>query len=184
MASPDTRKLILQKRQRFRFALVGAGIQGWTTRTQGVLGNPDFLFPKVNVAIFFDDCALQGCATCARATKAHQTRADTEVARNRKQDRNVTRRLRAREFMVLRFWEHDLNNIEQCIERVLIAVEDYPKYLTKEGVSEAEKQAVARVRRAGVCAPTSAILSWVRAISPDCIMSGPLWDIRAVARAF
>jgi len=170
--------------RRFRFALVGAGIQGWTMRTQRVLGNPDFLFAKVSVAIFLDGCFWHGCATCGHIPKTRRPFWKAKIARNRQRDRSMTRRMRTRGFSVLRFWEHDLNNIERCIERVLIAVEDYPEFLIAEGVSEAEKQAVARVRRAGVCAPTSAILSWFRAIGPDCIMSGPLCDIRAVARAF
>jgi hypothetical protein len=107
-----------------------------------------------------------------------------KVKRNRARDRRTAAALHRQGYKVIRFWEHDLDDLNRCVEQVLITVEEYPKYLRKEGVSEADKKAVARVRRAGVSAPTSAILSWVRAIGTDCIMSGPLWDIRTVANAF
>ena len=51
-------------------------------------------------------------------------------------------------------------------------------------MTELEKQAVDRVRRAGVDAPTSAILSWIRSAGPDAILRTRLCDIRAVANAF
>jgi len=169
---------------RFRFALVGAGLQGWTMHNRAVRGNPDFLFPMAKLVVFVDGCFWHGCPECGHVPTTRRPFWKAKIARNRQRDRNVTRHLRARGFTVLRFWEHDLRDLDQCIERVLIAVEDYPPYLTEEGVSETEKRAVARVRRAGVGAPTSAILRWVRAIGTDCVMSGPLGDIRAVARAF
>jgi hypothetical protein len=51
-------------------------------------------------------------------------------------------------------------------------------------MSEREKQAVQRVRRAGVDAPDSAILAWVRSVGPEAILSAKLSDLRDVARAF
>jgi len=48
----------------------------------------------------------------------------------------------------------------------------------------AQGEALARVRRAGVRAPDSAILSWIRSIGPEPIMAASLKDIRAVANAF
>lgn len=51
-------------------------------------------------------------------------------------------------------------------------------------MSELEKLAVERVRRAGVRAPESAILAWIRSVGPETILSAKLSDIRTVARAF
>lgn len=56
--------------------------------------------------------------------------------------------------------------------------------MTKDQTTEREEKAIARVVRARVKAPRSAILAWVRAIGPDLILSGSLRDIRACARAF
>jgi hypothetical protein len=51
-------------------------------------------------------------------------------------------------------------------------------------MSEEERRAVTRVRRSGVTAPTSAILSWVRSVGTKIVMSSKYSDIRAVADAF
>jgi len=51
-------------------------------------------------------------------------------------------------------------------------------------MSELEQLAVERVRRAGVKAPESAILDWIRAVGPETILAAKLCDIRAVANAF
>ena len=47
-----------------------------------------------------------------------------------------------------------------------------------------EKEAVERVKRAGVKAPESAILAWVRCAGPKVILAGSLAEIRRVASAF
>lgn len=51
-------------------------------------------------------------------------------------------------------------------------------------ISERDRKAAAQVRRAGVGAPESAVLAWVRSVGPDSILSAKLSDIRAVANAF
>jgi len=50
--------------------------------------------------------------------------------------------------------------------------------------TEIELRALERVRRAGVRAPQSAILAWVRAVGAPLILSSSLREIRLVARAF
>lgn len=169
---------------RLRAGLTRAGLRGWVLHVRELPGTPDFAFPSQRVAVFVDGCFWHGCSKCQHSMKRNARYWAEKVKRNRARDRRTVTALRRQGYKVIRFWEHDLDDLNRCVESVLIAVEDYPEYLIAEGVSEPEKQAVARVRRAGVCAPTSAILCWVRAIGTDCIMSGPLWDIRAVARAF
>jgi hypothetical protein len=51
-------------------------------------------------------------------------------------------------------------------------------------MTEIEKQAVDRVRRARVRAPTPVILSFVRSSGPEAILAAKLCDIRAIANAF
>jgi len=170
--------------QRFRFALVGAGLRGWTTRNRNVLGTPDFLFPKAKLAVFVDGCFWHGCPDCGHVPKTRRPYWSAKIKRNRQRDRETTQRLRASGFRVIRFWEHDLSCLDRCLEQLLIALEEYPPFLPSVGISEREMKAVARVRRAGVDAPVSAVLSWVRAIGPDLVLSGPVRDIRAVATTF
>lgn len=56
--------------------------------------------------------------------------------------------------------------------------------LMSREITDREKLAVERVRKAGVKAPESAILAWVRSVGPESILSAKLCDIRAVANAF
>lgn len=56
--------------------------------------------------------------------------------------------------------------------------------LSSAKMTEREKQALARVRRAGVVAPDSAILVWVRSIGAESVLAAKLSEIRAIANAF
>ena len=51
-------------------------------------------------------------------------------------------------------------------------------------MTELEKKAMERVRRARVKAPEYAILAWIRSIGPEAVLSATLADIRAIANAF
>lgn len=56
--------------------------------------------------------------------------------------------------------------------------------LVPKHVTEIERQAIARVRRAKVKAPDDAIRSFVRSSGAEAILKSTLTDIRAVANAF
>lgn len=58
------------------------------------------------------------------------------------------------------------------------------KACAARALTELETQALERVLRAGVKAPESAKLAWIRSVGPDVIISATLRDIRAVASAF
>jgi hypothetical protein len=55
---------------------------------------------------------------------------------------------------------------------------------TEPEMTPEEEKAVARVRRAGVNAPTRPILCWVRGVGTTTVMASKYSDIRAVANAF
>lgn len=169
---------------RFRFALVGAGLRGWTTNNHDLPGHPDFIFRGIKLAVFLDGCLWHGCPVCRHPFKTRRSFWNAKIARNRQRDRKVTRQLRARQFRVLRFWEHDLDDLRRCIEELLMTIEVFPEYLSKEGISRAERRAVARARRAGINAPASAVLSWVRSVGPEALRSAKLGEILTVANAF
>jgi hypothetical protein len=52
------------------------------------------------------------------------------------------------------------------------------------GISELERRAFQRVQSAGVRAPESAILRFVRSVGSQTIFAAKLCDIRAIANAF
>jgi len=94
---------------RLRFALVRAGLSGWKVRPAGMIGNPDFSFPREHVVIFTDGCFWHGCPKCDHAPiKTNADYWNTKVRRNRQRDARVSRQLRRAGWRVLRVWEHEI----------------------------------------------------------------------------
>jgi DNA mismatch endonuclease (patch repair protein) len=83
------------------------GITGWR-RHQPVFGKPDFIFPKLRLAVFVDGCFWHGCPRHATKPKNNAVFWRRKLAANQARDRLVTRRLRGIGWRVLRLWEHDL----------------------------------------------------------------------------
>lgn len=82
-------------------------ITGWR-RHQPVFGKPDFVFPKLRVAVFVDGCFWHSCPL--HATKPHNNGAfwRKKFAANKARDQLVNRTLRKSGWRVLRIWEHEL----------------------------------------------------------------------------
>ena len=95
---------------RFRLALVRSGISGWKMHASEIIGNPDFYFPEQKLAIFIDGCFWHGCPKCGHIPKTNTEYWREKIARNKKRDQSVTRKLRYRNFKVIRIWEHELQN--------------------------------------------------------------------------
>ena len=83
------------------------GMTGWR-RHQPLPGTPDFLFPKLKLAVFVDGCFWHGCPKHCRLPKKNRVFWADKFAANKTRDRLVTRTLRARGWRVLRVWEHEL----------------------------------------------------------------------------
>jgi DNA mismatch endonuclease (patch repair protein) len=86
-------------------------------------GIPDLVLRRPKILIFVDSCFWHGCRFHCRRPKTHVKFWQAKIARNRARDLKVNRFYRRRGWMVLRFWEHQLNtNLEGCVDRVLAAV--------------------------------------------------------------
>ena len=83
------------------------GITGWR-RNQAVFGKPDFIFPKIKLAVFVDGCFWHGCPKHATKPKTNRAFWRRKFSRNKKRDALVTRTLRRTGWRVLRVWEHTL----------------------------------------------------------------------------
>ena len=99
------------------------GITGWR-RNQPVFGKPDFIFPKLRVAIFVDGCFWHGCPKHATQPKGNRTFWKNKFTRNKTRDRVVNRGLRQRGWTVLRIWEHELRrkNEGRLLRRIHLAL--------------------------------------------------------------
>ena len=83
------------------------GLTGWR-RHQPVFGKPDFVFPKLRLAVFVDGCFWHGCPIHATKPRNNAAFWRKKLAANRARDRKVNRTLRAAGWRVVRLWEHDL----------------------------------------------------------------------------
>jgi DNA mismatch endonuclease (patch repair protein) len=82
-------------------------ITGWR-RQSALTGKPDFVFPKLKLAVFVDGCFWHGCPLHATQPKTNVEFWRTKIGKNQARDRLVNRTLRARGWRVLRIWEHEL----------------------------------------------------------------------------
>jgi len=83
-----------------------------------LLGSPDFVFPIKRVAVFVDGCFWHGCPKCYRRPKSSRKYWDAKAARNKARDKAVSAALRKGGWRVLRVWEHELKNPNNCIQRL------------------------------------------------------------------
>ncbi len=81
-------------------------ITGWR-RNSKIFGRPDFVFPKLRVAVFVDGCFWHGhdCRNTKPKDNADYWRA--KIERNQRRDRAATERLQELGYLVVRIWECD-----------------------------------------------------------------------------
>jgi DNA mismatch endonuclease (patch repair protein) len=88
-----------------------------------MFGNPDFSIPSKKIAIFCDGDFWHGYNYLRRGKKPSSPYWAEKIARNVKRDKEVTRKLRADGWTVLRFWEHDiLAHGQICIKKIRTAL--------------------------------------------------------------
>jgi len=69
---------------------------------------PDFVFPRLKLAVFVDGCFWHACPQHATKPQGNASFWRKKLAGNRRRDALVTRRLRRAGWRVLRIWEHEL----------------------------------------------------------------------------
>ena len=103
--------------------LCANGITGWR-RNQSVVGKPDFVLPKMKLAIFVDGCFWHGCPRHCNAPSDNRAFWKKKLAANKTRDRRVNQTLRKSGWHVVRIWEHDLaKRGTACIRRIQSALE-------------------------------------------------------------
>lgn len=108
-----------------RLALWGRGLR--YRKNVRIYGTPDIVFPASRILVFVDSCFWHGCRFHCRRPKSNVDFWESKIARNRRRDLKVTRFYRRRGWVVLRFWEHRLqNDLDACVERVVKAVAEGP----------------------------------------------------------
>jgi DNA mismatch endonuclease (patch repair protein) len=85
---------------------------------------PDFVFPKLRLAVFVDGCFWHGCPRHATQPKSNRAFWNKKLSANKKRDALVPRVLRSAGWQVLRIWEHELTRpfqmrLRQKLQRAL-----------------------------------------------------------------
>ena len=81
----------------------------------------DIAFPGKKLAVFVDGCFWHGCPLHSHLPKSNQQYWLPKLKRNIERDQQKNERLKASGWVVLRFWEHEL----QEMEKVIMKIEDY-----------------------------------------------------------
>ncbi len=90
-----------------------------------MFGRPDFVFPRMKIAIFCDSHFWHGYSWKTKQKEIRRNRAFwvSKIVGNMRRDRIVNRHLRRDGWMVLRFWEHQIvKTPERCVARVKRAI--------------------------------------------------------------
>lgn len=82
--------------------------EGMGRRSRSLKVRPDFVFPKLRLAVFVDGCFWHGCPRHSAEPSSNRAFWQVKLSANTKRDRFVTRSLRKRGWIVLRVWEHEL----------------------------------------------------------------------------
>lgn len=86
---------------------------------EGLEGKPDYLIPSLNLVLFADGCYWHGCPQHGRVPEDNRKYWEAKFDRNKRRDRQVTRRLRHEGYVVLRLWDHDLKGTAASAVRKL-----------------------------------------------------------------
>ena len=106
--------------RRLRAYLVCSGITGWKLHPAQVSGQPDFIFPKLSLALFVDGCFWHVCPKCGHVPKSNSAYWRGKLRRNISRDRKVTARLIREGWRVIRIWEHDVKVSPRSVVRRII----------------------------------------------------------------
>lgn len=81
---------------------------------------PDFVFPMQKVAVFVDGCFFHCCPVHGRKPSSRMDYWLPKLEANRRRDRRVSSSLRRLGWVVIRIWEHSLQeDVNACVKRIV-----------------------------------------------------------------
>ena len=101
------------------------GITTYSKNDRSVFGKPDFVFKARKIAVFCDIEFWHGYdwVNARKAIRSNREFWIPKIERNIKRDKEVTDRLKAEGWTVLRFWEHRIKkSLNECIDEIITAL--------------------------------------------------------------
>lgn len=83
------------------------GITGWR-RNYPLIGKPDFVLPRLKIAVFIDGCFWHGCPRHCRMPSSNVTYWNNKIGKNKIRDKKITKTLKIKGWQVIRIWEHEI----------------------------------------------------------------------------
>ena len=84
----------------------------------------DIAFPSAKVAVFVDGCFWHGCPIHSHLPKSNEAYWLPKLKKNIERDHQKTQRLEADNWKVLRFWEHELQDVTSIVEKIQISFQE------------------------------------------------------------
>ncbi len=103
---------------KLRMAFVRNGIKGWRLNYKKLPGTPDFYFENKKLAIFVDGCFWHGCPKCGHIPKTRSAFWEAKINRTIERDRKKSNDLKKLGIRSIRFWEHELKDIDQVVYKI------------------------------------------------------------------
>ena len=115
-------------------------IIGWR-RHQHVFGKPDFIFPRLKIALFVDGCFWHACPVHATQPRQNHAFWQKKLSSNKARDNKVNRSLRMQGWRVLRIWEHELaGKPPSCVRKLLRVLSPITPSLNESNTNNVKKQ--------------------------------------------
>ena len=97
---------------------------------KNLLGKPDIVVPRLNLAIFVDGCFWHGCPDHGKIPESHHGYWRSKIVGNMVRDEENTVLLEEDGWVVWRIWEHDLqpsslSGVRRRLRRRFKKLEDY-----------------------------------------------------------
>ena len=83
------------------------------TLSSRLYGKPDIVFPRYKTVVFVDGCFWHGCPRHFVQPRSNKNFWKEKIKKNKKRDKEVSRKLKQQGWKVVRIWEHELRKSEE-----------------------------------------------------------------------
>jgi DNA mismatch endonuclease (patch repair protein) len=84
----------------------------------------DIAFPSNKLAVFVDGCFWHRCPIHSHLPKSHEDYWHPKLKKNIERDQAKNNRLESEGWKVLRFWEHELQELNKILNKIQLELKD------------------------------------------------------------